>query len=294
MSDPYDLPGMVLAILLPGLAAWAMARLLLPRLQALLARLSAHRAEMLLLLFDRMFMESSLSRCQTIIWTSVALPALLFLALTFQLGWVCLAFALAAGLAGWFLPLPAVRLLWTRRVHRFEDQLVGALTMMANALRSGLSMLQAVEIVARDASPPISQEFSLVLKEQAMGKRIEDALNTMAERIPSQDLVLVTNSITMLRETGGNLPMIFESILFTILERQRVQGRIKALTAEGVTQGVILTAMPFVLGLALHYINPVYIEPLFTTVIGWCIIALILVLLAAGVWMMHQIIKIDI
>ncbi len=166
--------------------------------------------------------------------------------------------------------------------------------MAASALRSGLSLPQALDLVTREMPAPIGQEFALALKEQRVGKTLEEALDAMADRLPSLDLALVVNAVLVLRETGGNLSETFDTIVHTISERDKVRGKIKTLTAQGVAQGIILTGMPFVLAWVLHLLNPDYMRPLFTTLAGWVLLFFMGLMLLVGGLMIRKIVSIDV
>ena len=149
------------------------------------------------------------------------------------------AFVFAA--AGYFVPVgrrdlppaPAPR-------ATIDDQLVDALLLMANALKAGLSLQQALELVVREMKPPISDEFGRLVKEIHLGRLTDDALRRFAERVPLEDVRLAVDSILTLRETGGNLSETFQVIAHTIVERKKVQGKIKAMTAQGMSQGILI------------------------------------------------------
>ncbi len=280
--------------LITGAATYLLGRRLSLPVIDQVGRLTQRRAEDLVVLYDRLFKKKTLKYCQNLIWGSCLGLALVFGLLAWRIGWGSLAVAVPAGMAGWFLPPLVIRFLVQRRLELFDHQLVDALTLMSNGLRSNLTLWQGIEMVSKEMPKPINQEFGLVLNEQAMGTRLEEALERMAARLPSEDLTLMVNAIQVLLESGGNLPEIFKTILFTITERKRVQGKIKALTAEGVMQGMVLAALPFVLGAVIYMINPEHMALMFTTVLGWVMIGFILALLAVGGLLMRSIIKIDI
>lgn len=244
---------------------------------------------------ERMFQEISLVRCRLTVLGVPALCAGLGVLLTWPASWAVQAVAAAVGFAlGWRGLRKGVDMLYARYVRRFEAQLVDALIMASNALRVGLSLPQALDIVAKEMPPPISQEFALTLAEHRMGKSLDDALGHMADRVPSLDLTMVVNAVLILRETGGNLSETFETIVHTFTEREKVKDKISTLTAQGRVQGVILMAMPFVLGYLLNLVNPEYMQPLFTTVLGWILLTFMVLMLLAGGLLIRKIVTIDV
>lgn len=215
----------------------------------------------------------------------------------FLLGGTLLArvvFGLIFAFGGWFLPWLFV--VWRRkkRLDTIDDQLVDSLLMMANALKSGLSLQQALELVTREMKPPISDEFARIVKEIHLGRLTDDALRRFGERVPLDDVRLTVDSILALRETGGNLSETFQVIAKTVVERKKVQGKIKAMTAQGMSQGVIISAMPIVLMLLFSLIDANYMRPFFNTAIGWMMMLLMFVLDGLGLWLMVKLVQVEV
>jgi len=196
--------------------------------------------------------------------------------------------------AGFFAPAMAVPLYRRRRVRRFDGQLTDALQQMANALRAGLTLQQAIDQVARDAAPPLRQEFGLFLKEVKLGVPLDEALGGMAARVGSEDLQLVATSTVIARQLGGNLAEMFEGIAATIRERFRLEGRIVALTSQGRLQGAIIAALPLAVGLFLNSYRPDLIAPMFQSAYGYALVAAIVLLQSAGFLTIRRIVAVDI
>jgi tight adherence protein B len=198
------------------------------------------------------------------------------------------------GTAGYFVPTFAVRWLQARYLQRVDDQLVDALRMMASALKAGLNLHQALELVSREMPPPIAAVFGRVVNEIGLGRLTDDALRRMALRVPLEDIRLFTDSILTLRETGGNLSETFAVIAETVVERKKVQGRIKTVTTQGVSQGMIICAMPIALMLLFSIIDENYLDPFFGTYLGWVMLFAIFVLDAVGMWAILKVVKVDV
>ncbi len=201
--------------------------------------------------------------------------------------------AIGAGVA-LFLPRFLLRILRIRRLERFNQQLVNALTGMSNALKAGFSIQQAFESVVQEGDAPIAQEFSMFLQQLRVGIPFEEALADMDRRIGSEDLTLMIQSIEIARQTGGNLTEVFDRIASTIRERQRVEGKIKSLTAQGKIQGNVVGAMPLVLGFALYLLDPVMMLTFVQSYIGIAILLLVLILEICGALMIRRIVAIDV
>jgi tight adherence protein B len=202
--------------------------------------------------------------------------------------------ALVLCLAFLRLPSLALVLIRRRRVRLFETQLADALVMASNALRAGFSLLQALELTAAKSRAPLSQEFGLVIKEHRLGADLSDALRRLARRIPTPDTAIFANSVIILRETGGNLTEIFDTLSETIQERKRVQKKIKTMTAEGEMQAYFLAALPIVLGFILYQINRESMSLFFTTFGGWLMLMLMGLMEVAGLVMMLRIVRVKV
>ncbi len=205
-----------------------------------------------------------------------------------------LIFGTLIGMVGWILPKPIVNWIYKRRVNKFVLQMVDALSLMSNGLKSGLSVVQALSLVTLEMSNPIQQEFGLVLNENKLGVPLEDAFSNLSKRVVSDDVEMFVTSINILKETGGNLAETFDTIVTTIRERIKVEGKIAAMTATGVYQGFFVMGIVPLLAAVFYQSDPTFMEPLFTKPLGWAIIVLIVVLEAIAFFAIMKITKIDV
>ena len=141
-------------------------------------------------------------------------------------------------------PRTAIGIAAKRRVNSFNDQLGDTLNLWVNALRSGYSVLQAMETIATELPPPVSREFERVVQEVRLGLSMEQAMDNMYGRVPSEDLDLVITAVNIQREVGGNLAEVLDNISFTIRERVRIKGEVRTLTAQGRVSGWIISLLP--------------------------------------------------
>ncbi len=168
----------------------------------------------------------------------------------------------------WRVPLLLIRSQWEKRNQKLVDQMVDGLTIMANGIKAGLSVPQSMERVVENLPNPISQEFRLVLSQIRMGRSVEEALLDLGERIPKADVQMFVTAINILKETGGNLAETFTTIVVTIRERQKIERKIEAMTAQGIMQGFIVSMVPIGLIVLFYFIDPGYIMPMFTSTLG--------------------------
>lgn len=205
---------------------------------------------------------------------------------------MAVALVLAAG--AFCLPRVVVNWLRTRRLERFNLQLLEALPMMANALRAGFSINQAFESVAEGTDAPMSQEISLFLQQLRVGVSFSEALAALDERVGSEDLTLVCTAIDIARRSGGNLTEIFDSIAETIRARLRIHQHVRTLTAQGRLQGLIIGAMPFLLGIGMAIFKPNLMLPFLGSLIGVITVVAVTLMVALGGLLIRKIVNIDV
>lgn len=172
------------------------------------------------------------------------------------------------GFLGFMFPNIYTKLLITRNRKKFEDQLTDALMIMSSSFRGGLSLIQAMEAVCEEMPDPISQEFLTVLGENKMGVSLEEALNHLYYRMPSSALQQMITAILLARETGGNLPAIFNRIVYVIREYKRVQSQIDTLTIQGRMQGAVMSLLPVGFFVIVFSSNPTFFNHMLASQIG--------------------------
>jgi len=200
-----------------------------------------------------------------------------------------------AALFGFFFPRIYVGRLIGKRLHSFEAQLPDTLSLWVNALRSGYSVLQAMEAIAKDAPEPTMTEFQRVVREVQIGIDMPDALDHLLERIESEDLDLVVTAVNIQREVGGNLAEILETISGTIRERIKLKGEIRVLTSQGRMTGGLISFLPIVLALFLNGVSPAYMGQMFESrECGWPMLGAGLALIGMGSAVIQKIVDIEI
>ncbi len=155
-----------------------------------------------------------------------------------------------------------------QNIAAFDALLNDGVVMISNALKAGYSFMQALAVAAEETQDPFKKSFKILLKELSLGMPLEDGLENLLERMPSDDLRLIVNAILIQRDVGGNLSEILENIAETIRERQKIKNELNTLTAQGKLSGMIIMAMPIFLGLIFYVLNKEYILVLFTSPVG--------------------------
>lgn len=181
-----------------------------------------------------------------------------------------------------------------KKMDLFENQLIEALGMITNSVRSGQSLLQAIENMVKDTKPPIKTEFGEALRQIKLGTPTNQALLDILKRVKSKDLRIAITSINLARETGGNLGEILTRLASTMRERKKIQGKITALTSQGKTSGMIMAGVPFLLLGVLYFLEPEMMGLLFTTLIGNALLFIAVVMVSVGIFFINKIVTIDI
>ncbi len=203
--------------------------------------------------------------------------------------------AIIAGGVGFFVPRIYVNMKMGGRLKNFENQLPDLLSLWVNSLRSGYSVMQALEAISREAAEPTAGEIKRVVQEAQFGIPMDQAFDHLLTRMPSEDLDLVITAVNIQREVGGNLAEILEVIGHTIRERIKIKGEIRVLTAQGRITGYLISALPILLGLFMFLVNRPYMGRLVDDRgCGWPMLAIGLGMIAIGWSVIQRIVDIEV
>lgn len=197
-------------------------------------------------------------------------------------------------IVGWKIPKPMVDFFENKRKKKYQVQMVDALNLMANGIRAGLTVPQSIGMVVDELPPPVSQEFNLVLQQAKIGVPLDEALENLKRRVYTEDNEMFVTSVTILRETGGNLAETFDTIVSVIRERVRLQLKIETYIASGKIQAYIIGAMPFMMIIMFGSGDPEYFGLLFGTIPGILAFMLICGMVGLGMWVIMKIIDIKV
>lgn len=175
---------------------------------------------------------------------------------------VALPAVVITGTAGAASPFLYVRRARTRRTRRIEEQFPDALDFLSRAMRAGHAFSVSLEMLADETPDPMGGEFRKLYHEQNLGAPIDVALQALADRCGLMDVQFFVSAVLLQKETGGNLTEILTSLSFTIRERLRLKGQVRAASAHGRVTGMVLTGMPLMLMAGLMMISPGYLTGL--------------------------------
>ena len=202
-------------------------------------------------------------------------------------------FAIGAGIT-FFLPNVTIRHLEEKRRERLDLQLVDGITTLASAVRAGLNLVQAMELLVKNSAGPVKQEFSQLLHEYNMGMDLNQAMRNSANRIGLQNYRLLFTAIEMHRVRGGDTGESLDRIAESIREIQRLEGKLDAITAQGRTQARMMAAMPVVIILIYWVIDPDGVNLLITEPLGRVVLLIAGAMIVGGFFWIKRIMAVDI
>jgi tight adherence protein B len=199
---------------------------------------------------------------------------------------------LASAVGGAALPVLYVARKRTQRMRKIEHQLPDALDLMTRALRAGHAFSSSLQMASEELQEPLAAELRATHDEVNYGVSMQQALTNLSQRVPSMDVRYFVVAVLIQRESGGNLTEILSNLSRLIRERLKLMARVRVLSSEGRLSALILMLMPFLLAGLLVLFNPEFMRPLWTDPLGISMVKVLLVMMAVGVVMLRQIIRI--
>lgn len=203
-------------------------------------------------------------------------------------------FAAPAAVLTGIIPLLWVRQKKYKRIRQFEKQFPDALDMLTNALRAGMALTGAVQVVADESPDPVAGEFAILFEENRLGLDMKEALHKLATRVDSAELHLFVTAVIIQRETGGNLAEILQGTAAVIRDRFRILGDVRSMTAQARLSGMILTVLPIGLAAFILVVAPEYLKGLLEDQIGRYLIGMAVLLQITGYLIMRRIVNIKV
>ncbi len=203
-------------------------------------------------------------------------------------------FAWLASMAAGFTPFQYARSRRSRRFRDFEEQFPEAIDLLTRAIRAGHPLTSGVQMVGAEGPPGVADEFRQMFEEHRFGIPFEDALLGFVDRLNTVDVRIFAIAILVQREVGGNLAEILDNLANTIRSRFYIRRQLRVYTAQGRLSGYVLAALPIVVGLAMFLLEPDYLLLLFSTMVGWFLLATAAILQVLGYLWIRKIVNIDI
>jgi tight adherence protein B len=166
--------------------------------------------------------------------------------------------ALGVSAAAGMLPLAYVKRKARNIVHKFEEQFPDCLEFISRSMRAGHAFSVALEMAHREFSDPLASELRRAFEEQNLGQPLDIVLRKLGQRIPSMDVQFFVSAVLLQKRTGGNLAELLDKLAQLIRERFKLRARIRAVSAQGLMSGRILSAIPAGVGVMMFVVNPQY------------------------------------
>jgi tight adherence protein B len=203
-------------------------------------------------------------------------------------------FFIVGGGIGYVFPKWLINRKQKKRLEKFNLELPDMIATIVGSLRAGFSFTQALKTVVEEANGPIKEEMERVIKDMQYGTSLEEALNELKIRMPSEDLDLMIQAIVIQRQVGGNLATVLEKIVQTVRDRQKIQRQIITLTAQGRLSGIVIGLLPVFVGTFIYFIEPNYIGLLFEHPIGMIMLGLGVVSACIGFFIIRKMTVIEV
>lgn len=207
---------------------------------------------------------------------------------------ICVPAGVLLFFAGWKLPLLWFMLKVRKRKQLFDSQILHLTMTLANGLRSGQALPQALEAASQRMGDPMREELALVLNESRFGLDLTESLERLHTRMPSEDLRLLITSIRLTLQSGGSLSDVLERMVVMIRSRTEFHEKLKTMTAQGRFEAIAMSLAPVFVYIILRLIDPELMKPLTGTFIGWCTIGGVAVMIAIGFFIINKIVTIEV
>jgi tight adherence protein B len=205
-----------------------------------------------------------------------------------------LIFAWVGFLVGCFIPYSYASYARTKRFNEFEELFPEAIDTLARAVRAGHAFTTALEMIADEISEPVATEFRKLFEEQKFGLPVREALTNLVDRVPLVDVKFFVTAVMLQRETGGNLAEILDNLSYVIRERFKILRQVRVYTAQGRLTMLLLMGMPPIIIMGMMFMNPSFIQPLFTDPIGHAMLVIGICLQTVGYFVIRKIIRIQV
>lgn len=182
----------------------------------------------------------------------------------------------------------------SRRLRKFVEQLPAAIDIIVRSLQAGHPLNSAIALVGREMPDPIGSEFGILTDQLTFGSEVDQAFLNLVERVGADDLNLLAVTVSVQRNTGGNLSEVLENLSALIRDRLMMRNKIKAISAEGRFTSVLMSVFPFVLYLIITSLAPTYFDPVWATGYGSAIVLGTLVYMGIGVLIMNRMVNFEI
>ncbi len=202
--------------------------------------------------------------------------------------------AVLAALAAGAFPGLALARIRRRHVEGFRQQVPDLMMLIAGALRAGNGLAQSLAGAAAEIAPPARQELALMLREQRLGASLAESLSGLQRRMRIEETTLFASALRIGTESGGNVADALESLADATRRKLAIEGKIRALTAQGRLQAWVMSMLPAGIAILLGAFDPEAMRPLLADWRGWIVCASVLAMQLAGFLTIRRLVAIEI
>jgi tight adherence protein B len=221
--------------------------------------------------------------------SAVALALVGFVLSSNPIAGVLLAVIGGLGLPNWFLANRK-----QRRITLFIKDFPNAIDIIVRGIKSGLPLGDCLRIIASESQEPVKTEFRAIIEAQTMGLSISEACGRLTKRMPIQEANFFAIVVQIQQTAGGNLSEALSNLSRVLRDRKKMKDKIAAMSMEAKASGVIIAALPFIVGVMIQMASPGFIAPLFTTQFGHMLLIGAAFWMLCGIMVMKSMINFDI
>ncbi|GHA31910.1 pilus assembly protein [Devosia pacifica] len=260
--------------------------------EALKAQSEERKERHKLSLEDRLFQAGLDTRPRDYIRNAIIIGAIVFVIL--YLLQIPAMFAAVFGVAGGYL-LPRIYLAQRRRrfQDKFLDELPNAVEAIVRGVKSGMPLNDSIRLVAKEVKEPVRSEFKRVLDQQAFGQSMTESVQVLLDRVPLPEVNFFVVVITVQQQAGGNLSEALGNLARVLRNRKKMKAKVKAMSSEAKASAGIIGSLPFAVAGLVSIVSPTYLQPLFTTTIGYFWLGVAFIMMATGIFVMKRMITFD-
>ena len=195
---------------------------------------------------------------------------------------------------GYFIPNILITYNRNRRRKRIEDDLLKAIIIMNNSFKSGRNIMQAIETVKNELTGPIADEFKKISLDISYGLSLDTVFNRFYNRVKIEDAKYIASSLTLLNKTGGNIIKVFSMIEESFFDKKKLKNELDSLTASSIFVYRVLVVLPIIFVVLISILNKDYFKPLISSVLGGCVLTVIISLYVIYIVVIKKVLKVGV
>lgn len=192
------------------------------------------------------------------------------------------------GLPSWILSY-----LRKRRLDKFIAEFPNAVEVIIRGIKAGLPLGDCLRIIAAEAAEPVRSEFRRIVEAQSIGLTMGEAVQRLADNIPTAEANFFSIVINIQQKAGGNLSEALQNLSKVLRERKKMKLKIKAMASEAKASAYIIGALPFLVSGMVYLVSPGYMSILWTSSGGRIVMAVCGLWMMVGIMSMRKMINFD-